>query len=56
MKRKRKTKAKTEALEKCFIIEPIIMKLPGMIVSERAIKNQLTYISFSTGYLVNIPR
>lgn len=46
--------AETETMEKYFIIELVIMKLPGTIASERAIKDQI--ISFSTGYLVNILR
>lgn len=45
-------KAETKAMEKCFIIEPVIMKLPEMIASERAIKNQI--ISRSSRVILSI--
>jgi len=39
--RKEGDEAETETMEQCFIIEPVIMKLPGTIAFERAIKDQI---------------
>lgn len=53
----RRTEPKRSRMGKRFIMEPVVMKVPGMVASERAIKNKL-YLprALSTGYLVNIPR